>query len=303
MLGPMKLIARACFVLCLLVPVAAHADDDVREHVAELSSRQASERRDAAEELGELDIPPAFAVLALLKAARREPDVDALGEMLVTLGKSGTMEALGLIQTHALSPIDKLRRKGREALKLWLVCNRILHEDDELPAPPHPFYEPPPAIPPDRVAGHSLAVWLGPRDQDFSQPTDPAPVYERVDPDGVPAGYRLEEHPRWGIVGLGVGVFAGTYVMPLIARGFESQGPGDRFDELLLIPVAGPIARGANLLDEGSPDANEGMGALMIFGAMGQTLGIVATIAGAATTTESLELAFTPSGATLTGAF
>jgi hypothetical protein len=291
-------LALACGASCLLVTTVARADGGVSTLVANLSSPEASERDDAASELAELDRPPAFAVPALLAAARREPVVDVLGELLIALGKSGVMEALGLIQTHALSPIEDVRDLGREALKLWLVRNRVLTEDDDLPEPPHPFYEPPPRFPADRVAGHSLAVWLGPHDRDLSAPTEPPPSYEPVDPDGLPPGYAVDDHPRWGIVAIGIGAFAGAYALPVLMEAAVALGNDSDFHEAVLIPVVGAIALAG--------DVDGGASVPLIFCGLGQVAGIVVTLVGAATTTTSLEgpsLTLTPGGAMLTGSF
>jgi hypothetical protein len=303
------LIALACLSLSLALSAAATAAEDAPSLVAALASPDASDRMAAAAVFADEPGPPFFAVPALLAAARVEPEQSVLVKIVIALGRSGVMEALGLIQTHALSPVDAVRSAGRTALRLWLIQNRVLTEDDELPEPPHPFFEPPPRFPADRTAGHSLAVWMGPPGPHLAALTEPPPSYEAVDPDGLPPGYRLGETPRYALLGAGLGVFAGLYLAPVVVASVEASEEDDEFHAELLIPVAGALIRAGDLLDDRGflSGLSHLAGALLILDALGQTGGIALAIAGGVAKKSYLErapgpqLTLTPGGATLSG--
>lgn len=84
-----------------------------------LGHPEPDDRKDAAEKLRDDGGPPPAAVPHLIMALQRETDPDAKEEELITLGASGSPDAIPMLQAHLNDP-DKEGRKGAEkGLKLW----------------------------------------------------------------------------------------------------------------------------------------------------------------------------------------
>ncbi|XYI00078.1 hypothetical protein ACMHYB_10115 [Sorangium sp. So ce1128] len=208
------------------------------ELIRDLRSADAGDRVVAARELRSSGPPPVPAMRPLLDVARRESDESALSELVLTLGETGLIEALGLIQTHAQSPVSGVRKAGRRALKAWLVRNRVLDEEDDLPSPPHPLYAGAPYVAPGWPASHALAEWeLGAGSQ--AHPALP-PRYEPPAPGGVPAGYHVDQVPRRSLVISGTALLGGGYVAALLGMGAALRD-GNTGATVLIIPLAGPF--------------------------------------------------------------
>lgn len=264
-----------CFFAVALVFVAsaARAEPDLLHILGDLASHDRDERAAAVEHLW--DRPNIHAIAPVLEAAKRETDPDTLERMLLVLGRSGMMEALGLIQTHAQSPAQDLRGAGREALKLWLVTNGVLEDDDRLPDPPHAFYATPPVFPPNRAAGRPIAVWAG------EAPLMYPPPYEAADSSGVPPGYHIGEEPRWGLLIGGVATFGGIYVPTVITVAVTEALPS------LLIPVVGPMIPAVSMFDKGGYGTI--LAPFLLLHAAGQLTGVALAIAGGAASSPTLE--------------
>ncbi len=314
-------------VVLLTIGTPSRAEEPPDTWIAQLSSKNAGKRKEAAAELREDGGPPMEAVSALLEAAKVELDHRALREMLITLGHAGVLEALGLIQTYARSPARDLRSAGRKALHRWLVVNRVLHEDDELPEPPHVIYDAAPSLPADRPGGRSLAAWragalLEPSPEAFPAPGDvppsptaesfPAPGYVPPSPTGIMPGYDVVESPRYVLVGTGAGLFAGLYVVMAGING--SLGP-DLSDDRAYIPIVGPVftvVKAARSSEAGHARGLE-RGLLIgggVVGTLGQAAGVAMIIAGLTTTKHNLvrvgehsRVAISPTGVALLGEF
>ena len=281
------------FVVCVLSTIAgtAHGQTNTHEAIFHLTSPVVSERRDAAEHLREAR--NINVVRPLLEAAKVETDHNALGTMLRALGESGMMEALGLIQTHARSPVEDIRDAARAALRDWLVTNLVLEEGEPLPDPPHPFYEAPPTFPPDRAAGRPIEVWAG------QQPFGTPPEYVPTMAGGVPPGMRVGSEPKWGLFGAGIGVFLGLYVPTSISA--VATGAFE-----MVVPVAGPVILSAVLFDQ-----DLGILAVpLLINAGGQLAGLSMMAAGLGMQNPVLEkdmvtvdVEITPGGLALSGRF
>ena len=301
-------------IVCLHLVLAgsdALAQEDVQKLIDDLSSSDRPTRHDAAKELGKPRNPNIFAVRPLLAAAKRETHLGALGEMLRTLGKSGMMEVLGFIQTHAQSPIPKLKTEGRRALKSWLVTNGIMAADDELPDPPHAYYQPPPVFPPNRPAGRPIDVWANEQPPVDAEGVPAKPGYESPQPDGITAGMRVGSKPKWGLVGAGIGVFGGLYLATNIGAGIDAANDNDDYDARLLIPIIGPLFPAAELFDDSGflAELSHLAGVLLVIDTLGQMSGVIMAISGAVVTNPTLErtnsfgLRVSPTSLALTGSF
>lgn len=307
-----SLLAFVVLVLLLLVNprhsvAREHTVDELKQG---LRSDSARERESAAIELRKQGPPPVDAVRALLLAARVEADQDALTQMILSLGDTGLMEALGLIQTHAQSPVRALRIAGRKALKAWLVRNQLLDEDADLPDPPHRFYEAPLRAPPGRPAAHALSVWESFFAGGVTHPLSAVspPAYDPPAPHGVPAGYGVERVPRRGLVVAGGSIWGASYVASIIV-GLEGVTAGNLGAAALFIPVAGPF-----LAVDTSLPKNERTslgGALRIAGGILQIAGSGLLVAGLTATKPRLvhtptsmpEVSIGPAGAAFTWVF
>ena len=238
----MRLIGAAAVVALLLATTAAEA------RPSGLRSDSASTRRKTAMRMRD-KIPLAPHLVAqLITAAEVEGDRKAYVEMLLTLGQTGAMEARPLIDRHILSVDKWLRKHARRALREWLVANRLLHEDDDLPEPPHRLYGPPPVLPPTAPAAHSL--------QGLAARTPLSPMY--VPPHGVAwaavygddaeslaPGFRLERSllkPLWIT---GVSVAGSGYIVAAIGAAIL-VGDGVEGHEASFVPVVGPWIAMAN---------------------------------------------------------
>lgn len=266
---PTRSILIVLSLWLLARPLRAETNAEI---VARLSSKNATERAEAAVLLRKEQPPDPRAMGPLIAAAKRERYHTALAEMLRTLGRSGTMEALGLLQLHAQSPAADLREAGREGLRSWLIVNRVLTPDSELPEPPHRFYGPPGRMSPDRPAGHSLtALMRTPRGLLPAQPSEPAPVYEAPPPGGVPPGQHFECVPNRALVLAGALSLVGAYLIAaipgvvILARNQESEAG------VLLVPVIGPAYAGALVIDD---DLAGWLGGLLLLDASAQLAGI-----------------------------
>lgn len=295
----MAMAARILLVLALLL-VCVHAG--ARENrpllalIAYLRADDAGDRKSAAEELYERG-PDARAVPALILAAKVETDHGALIQMLRALGKSGAVEALGVIQLHAQSPAKDLRNAGRAALAHWLRVNRVLGEDEDLPDPPHRFYGTPPPFPPDRPAGRPFTMQISP------DAATPPPYYESPPPGGVPPGFHFEERPRKGLVIAGSVVFGALYTASAIPGAMSLSEPNAL--NWLLVPVAGPIVLSASMFGHSGDFAGLStiFGIILIVDGVGQLAGLAMLTAGLAATEQHLapgpQLSLSPGGAQL----
>ena len=88
-----------------------------------LGSRDAHNRKEAAEYLRKNDGPPADAVPMLVDALARETDRGAKEEMLMTLGASGAPEAKPAIDAHLDDTDADVRRTAHKAEKRWETKN------------------------------------------------------------------------------------------------------------------------------------------------------------------------------------
>lgn len=284
----MKHALLIIWIATLTTITVTAAADETTALVTQLESPDPKLRRHAAEALATLG-PPIVAVRPLLRAASREPNTATLGAMLAALGHSGMLEALGLIQTHAVSPNEDVQELGRDALTVWLRRNAQLGPDESLPEPPHAFFtSAPTSFTADAPAAHPLALWEGTADAGGAGETVESSYLPPV-PGGVPAGYDLAGEPSWPLLGLGIGMFGTSYALGALGgRSFD----GD-YDPLALIPVAGPIIAAKTFLDsEGGdfPEANRFMGAMLIINTAGQVAGIGLIIAGLVVQEPRLQL-------------
>ena len=119
--------------------------------VADLRNPDPDARRDAADDLRTDQGVPAEAVGALLQAIQVERDKKAYGAMLITLGRSGVPEARPIIDARLPEPDKDMRRWASRALKYWMIANRQLPPDAELPKG-WPYGQPgfPPPLPEER---------------------------------------------------------------------------------------------------------------------------------------------------------
>jgi HEAT repeat protein len=118
--------------------------------VADLRNPSPQERRRAADGLRTDDGVPAEAIGPLLQAVQVERDRGAFGAMMITLGRSGVPEAKPLIDARIPEPDPDMRRWAARALKYWLIANRQLPPDPQLPDG-WPYGQPgfPPPLPAD----------------------------------------------------------------------------------------------------------------------------------------------------------
>lgn len=113
--------------------------------IAQLKSPEAGVRRDAAEDLGKHDGPPADAVAPLVEAAKKEQNAKTLQTMLITLGGSGAPEAKTVLDVYLEDRDDDIRRAAQKGLKKWRGKNgQSVRRDVETAAAPAP---PPTATP------------------------------------------------------------------------------------------------------------------------------------------------------------
>jgi hypothetical protein len=265
---------------------ASSSERDLQQLLEALQSSDEEARASAAKKLRYEAPPPIEAVGPLLAAAEVEDDMDALCEMLITLGESGMTEALGLLQTHAQSPVDDVRTKARRGLKRWLVRNRILAEHHQLPDPPHPFYLAPPRMPPDRPGGHSLFAWqVLARDDDAERASRlPPPRYRPADADGLPAGYRLVRRSRHKMMIAGGVVFGSVYMGTVASAAVLSH---EEYPTVLLIPIIGPSVHAASYFERDRGMDRLG-GMLLVVDAVAQLAGVVVFGAGVLATRARL---------------
>jgi len=103
------------------------------------------------------------------------------------------------------------------------------------------------------------------------------PQQQQVDPregwrsgDPVPAGYRIETSPRWGLVGAGIGMLGGGWLISTMI-GYVAVDAGDEDAYQLMIPVIGPL-----LMIKDTSGAAEGLvDSFLIFDAAVQIAGTV----------------------------
>ena len=206
-----------------------------------------------------IPLPPHI-VAMLIEAAEIETDRKAYIDMLKTLGASGVMEARPLIDRHILSKDNFMRRHSRKALKLWLVANRLMGQDADLPPPPHPYYGPTPHLPPDAPASRSLHGIVNP-------PYLPPPpgtawaLYDGDEVEGIAPGFVHSQRtiPALWITG---GALALAGLVGAIGVAAAEEYPS------AAVPVFGPfIAAGANDVF----GSGESAGWLMVTGGMQAT--------------------------------
>lgn len=160
--------------------------------ISMLQSPVWQERRAAAIQLRDDDGPPPEVFPHLYAAIQTEQNPYAYDALLVTLGASGAAEAKPLIDARINDPDEDVRKSAQAALKLWLVRNSLMSEDEELPPPPHPFYGPvqvPPGAPASRPMLPTPPVADAPSappgaDAPPPPPEDPGPTNE--DPSAWP---------------------------------------------------------------------------------------------------------------------
>lgn len=314
------LATALALTLLLGAPSVAFAQPppEVQSLIRDLRSPKRATRQDAAKELGRANNPNIFAVRPLLEAARVETHPGALADMLLPLGKSGMLEALGLIQTHAQSPIEHIAKHARRALKLWLVANGVMSMADPLPDPPHAYYRGPPAFPPHRPAGRPIAVWAGLEPPPLPGDIPKRPIYEGANPNGLPPGYRLGTEPRWPLVWAGLGTFGGLYLITNVVFGVSAAADDDEYDARLLIPVVGPLFPAAEAFEATGflAGLSHAAGVLLVIDTLGQTTGLIVLLAGALSERPvleraeglrvggvELELGLTPTGVGMVGSF
>jgi hypothetical protein len=141
---------RALFFFVLLVIAACREPKTTADLVADLRNPSAQERRRAADELRTDGGVPPEAIGPLLQAIQVEQDRPAFGAMMITLGQSGVPEAKPIIDSRIPEPDRDMRRWAARALKYWLIANRQLPPDPQLPSN-WPYGQPgfPPPLPED----------------------------------------------------------------------------------------------------------------------------------------------------------
>src|SRR5262249_60607218 len=87
--------------------------------IRNLQSADREDRRHAADELRDDNGPPPEAIPYLLAAIQHEQNPKAFGAMMITLGKSGIVEARSIIDPRVNDPDEDMRRWARRALKQW----------------------------------------------------------------------------------------------------------------------------------------------------------------------------------------
>lgn len=245
-----------CLCTLLLAPVV-RAEPSARELVSQLFSDNVGERSDAAKQLRDQGLDRR-AIEPLIIAAKRESDHGALREMLVTLGYSGALEALGILQLHAASPAENLRQAGREGLRVWLRVNGKLGPDD--PLPEEFLWGPPPRFDADRPAGQPL-------------PGHPQPFYETPPSNAVPPGFQFDCVARKGLVIAGAAVFGATYVASASYGIIAIAAGADATAWIPIIPIAGALIIGIDT-------KAQGFGIMWLVDGVAQVGGLAMLIAG-----------------------
>jgi hypothetical protein len=90
-----------------------------------LDAEDADDRKEAAEKLRDDGGPPPEAVPALIAAVQREPDDEARGEMLISLGASGAPEARPVLEGYLAHAEGDTRKGAEEGLERWSKRNGI----------------------------------------------------------------------------------------------------------------------------------------------------------------------------------
>jgi hypothetical protein len=105
----------------------------VAQIVVELRDPDPVKRQHAASDLQTKNGVHVQAIPHLLQAASVEQNKEALGAMLVTLGKSGVPEAKGLIDQHIPTTDLGLRKHLGRALRYWYIANSQIAPDAKPP--------------------------------------------------------------------------------------------------------------------------------------------------------------------------
>ena len=127
---------RSFDLLLLLAAVALFGCREPRttaDMISDLRNPSAQVRRSAADGLRMDEGVPAEAIGPLLAAAQVERHRPAFGAMMITLGRSGVAEAKPLIDARIPEPDPDMRRWAARALKYWMIANRQLPPDPQLP--------------------------------------------------------------------------------------------------------------------------------------------------------------------------
>ncbi len=241
-------VTTICVVVCCAAPASAHKMS--YEAAAKLlRSDDEGKRQEAVGHL--LARPPHPRIIPiLLRRAAIETDPGLYRNMLLLLGKSGFMEVRPMIDRHILSPDRGLRNAARRALKEWLLANRLIAEDDDLPDPPHPMYGPPPPLPAAAPAGRSLQNLLGggttteegehlplPR---YHPPPPGAPWGAMSDTLHVAPGFVAEDRPHPGPLAAGLSTWGLGWLFAVVPTAI-----GAVFDDIdyavAVVPLAGPF--------------------------------------------------------------
>lgn len=209
------------------------------------------------------DRVPDHRVRSVLVALETEEDEKIIEHHLSVLGRSGRLEALGVIQTHAVSPFALLREAGRSALTTWLMVNRVIASPRELPKPPHAYYSSvPDGIADDMPARRALGATA-------------LPQYRPPNPDGVPRGFAIEGRPHMRLVIGGAATLGGLYLATSIGG---TAAMGEHTNPALWIPIVGPFIPAIEAF--ASDDGPAGIDGLSKFGALFLMLGGVGQITG-----------------------
>jgi hypothetical protein len=95
-----------------------------------LDAEEADDRKEAAEKLRDDGGPPPQAVPALIAAVQREPDDEARGEMLITLGESGAPEARPVLEGYLAHAEGDTRKGAEKGLERWSKKNGVAKPAD-----------------------------------------------------------------------------------------------------------------------------------------------------------------------------
>jgi len=142
--------AHALAICLALSWVGCREPRTTNEVVADLRNPDPDKRQNAADDLRTDQGVPAEAIPHLLQAIQTEQNPKAYGAMLITLGRSGVAEAKPLIDARIPDMDRDMRRWVSRALKYWLIANKQLPPDPQLPDG-WPYGQPgfPPPLPPD----------------------------------------------------------------------------------------------------------------------------------------------------------